>query len=143
MESIQHKKLQSHQNATKKSKECFKTEKCIKLSEYRSDDEMSRNLNRQKLDSKHAEQVCSISDAGYESEGGNDSEDGIFVIDLHGQKCQEQSKITAWDTEEDENRILINADAFLFSDNEDFPDIVSITSSEDDDETDIIDLEEH
>ena len=81
-----------------------------------------------------------------DSEGGNDSEDGIFVIDLHGQKCQEQSKITAWDTEEeeeDENRILIKADAFLFSDNEDFPDIVSITSSEDDDETDIIDLEEH
>ena len=101
---------------------------------------MSRNLNRQR-------QVCSISDAGYESEGGNDSEDAIFVVDLHRKKCQEQSKIPEWDREEeildDENEILTEADAFMFSDNEDFPDIVSITSSEDDDETDIIDLEKH
>jgi hypothetical protein len=108
---MQHEQLQSNQNAIKRSKKCFNAEKCMKLSEYRSDDEMSRNLNRQR-------QVCSISDAGYKSEGGNDSEDVIFVLNLHRQKCPEQSKITAWYKEEeildDKNKIQIKADAFLF-----------------------------
>ena len=105
---------------------------------------MSKNLNRQRLDSTHDEKIFSIPDAGYESEGGNDSaEDKVFDVELH-------SCIPKWDTEEkildDENKILTEADAFLFSDDEDFTDIVSIASDsleEDDVETDIIDLEEH
>ena len=103
LESIQYEKLKSNQNAVKKRKKCFQNAECTKLCEYKNYDEMSKNLNRQGLDSTQDEKIFSITDAGYESEGGNDSaEDKVFDVELH-------SCIPKWDTEEkildDENKI--------------------------------------